>query len=54
MRLTIADGVRLFDADPIELGLRAAGSTTGTAIDRATLERLIRETGYEPVLRGVV
>ncbi len=54
MRLTVEDGVRLFDDDPIELGLRAAGSTEGTSIDRSTLEKLIRETGYEPMMRGAV
>ena len=60
LTLPIAQFALAFGADDLDgtIGeekiIRAAGSTSGTAIDRATLERLISETGYEPVLRGVV
>ncbi len=60
LTLPIAQLALAFGADDLDgtLGeekiIRAAGSTEGTSIDRSTLEKLIRETGYEPMMRGAV
>ncbi len=60
LTLPIAQLALAFGADDLDgtLGreriINAAGSTEGTSITRSKLERLIREAGYEPTLRGVV
>ena len=60
LTLPIAQLAPAFGADDLDgtIGreriINAAGSTEGTSITRATLERLIREVGYEPTLKGVV
>ena len=59
LTLPIAQLSLAFGADDLDgtLGeekiIHAAGSNEGTAITRSTLEKLIREAGYEPTLRGV-
>ena len=59
LTLPIAQLALAFGADDLDgtLGeeriINAAGSTEGTSITRSTLERLIREAGFEPTLRGV-
>lgn len=60
LTLPIAQLALAFGADDLDgtIGeeriINAAGSTEGTSITRTKLERLIREAGYEPTLRGVV
>ena len=60
LTLPIAQLALGFGADDLDgtLGeekiIRAAGSTEGTSITRLTLEKLIRETGYEPVMKGAL
>ena len=59
LTLPIAQLSLAFGADDLDgtLGeekiIHAAGSKEGAAISRSMLERLIREAGYEPTLRGV-
>lgn len=60
LTLPIAQLSMAFGADDLDgtLGeekiIHAAGSKEGAAISRSMLEKLIREAGYEPTLRGVV